>query len=253
MVLPVPGGPQSSADVSRSDSTRRRSGRPGPTRCAWPDDVVDRARAKTCGEWCARQLGLLGGDGEQVVGHQAPSSSSTRRYDERRKSTTCVDEPVPLRPTSTRVNSTPSGSGSISSPTDAKREPSLDLAHPAVLARTGRPFVGGPLGILADQIDLVFGSARSPRRARATPPPRGSRRRRFRPGAAATHPGTSLRSNAITRPLAFVTMATTLARKCMQPIRCEPTTLSGRGRGGGPGRRRSPEPPRRRHRTSVGR
>ncbi len=34
-------------------------------------------------------------------------------------------------------------------------EPTLDLAHPTVLARAGRPFVGGPVRILTDQLDLL--------------------------------------------------------------------------------------------------
>ena len=37
VVLPVPGGPQSTTDESRSASMSTRSGRPGPRRCCWPN------------------------------------------------------------------------------------------------------------------------------------------------------------------------------------------------------------------------
>ena len=37
VVLPVPGGPQSTTDDSRSASISTRSGRPGPSRCCWPN------------------------------------------------------------------------------------------------------------------------------------------------------------------------------------------------------------------------
>ena len=48
VVLPVPGGPQSTTDESRSDSIRTRSGLPGPSRCCWPttsSSVRGRSRA----------------------------------------------------------------------------------------------------------------------------------------------------------------------------------------------------------------
>src|SRR4051795_2799875 len=36
VVLPVPGGPYSTSDIGSSDSTSRRSGARGPSRCCWP-------------------------------------------------------------------------------------------------------------------------------------------------------------------------------------------------------------------------
>ena len=57
VVLPVPGGPQKMAELSRSCSTSRRSGRPGPTRCACPttsSSVRGRKRAASGACWRSR-------------------------------------------------------------------------------------------------------------------------------------------------------------------------------------------------------
>ena len=47
VVLPVPGGPQSTTDESRSDSMSTRSDLPGPSRCCWPTtSSSDRGRSR---------------------------------------------------------------------------------------------------------------------------------------------------------------------------------------------------------------
>ena len=67
VVLPVPGGPHSTTDDSRSDSISVRSGRPGPTECSWPTtSSSDRGRSRAASGARSPQA-LLDGGAEQVA------------------------------------------------------------------------------------------------------------------------------------------------------------------------------------------
>ena len=73
VVLPLPGGPQKIIDGTWSDSMRRRSSRSSPTRCSWPDELVEGARAHAGGQ---RRLALALGAGallEHVGALRLPS------------------------------------------------------------------------------------------------------------------------------------------------------------------------------------
>ena len=75
VVLPVPGGPHSTTDDSRSDSMSTRSGLPGPSRCCWPTtSSSERGRSRAASGARARKP-LLHRRGEQVVGHDAKGTA----------------------------------------------------------------------------------------------------------------------------------------------------------------------------------
>ena len=77
VVLPVPGGPQKMALVSRSFSTSRRSGRPGLDQVLLADDVVEGARPQARRQRGLRLQALLRGGAEEV-GHPADATRARR-------------------------------------------------------------------------------------------------------------------------------------------------------------------------------
>ena len=50
VVLPMPGGPHRIIECRRPDSKATRSGLPGPSRCCWPIDLVERLRSQPFGK-----------------------------------------------------------------------------------------------------------------------------------------------------------------------------------------------------------
>ncbi len=67
VVLPVPGGPQKMTDESRSASISRRSGRPSPSRCSWPDHLVEPRWTQTRREGRLSRQALGRGRREEVT------------------------------------------------------------------------------------------------------------------------------------------------------------------------------------------
>ena len=60
VVLPAPGGPQSTSEGVSSRSIMPRSGLPGPTTSSWPDEVIEGRRAHPRREWCGPRSGSDG-------------------------------------------------------------------------------------------------------------------------------------------------------------------------------------------------
>ena len=79
VVLPVPGGPKKIAEESRSASTSRRSGAPGPEQVALADDVIEASRAHPLGERRPASVSSLGGRGVEQVGRRRSAGSAARR------------------------------------------------------------------------------------------------------------------------------------------------------------------------------
>ena len=78
-----PGGPHSSIEARWPRLTDRRSGPRSPTRCAWPDELLERARAHPCGERLplGRRLeqGLGPGAGDGAPGGHGRDGRPRRR------------------------------------------------------------------------------------------------------------------------------------------------------------------------------
>src|SRR4051812_25242239 len=68
VVLPVPGGPYRTSDIGSSDSTSRRSGARGPSRCCWPT---------TSSSPCGRIRTARGAPGSTGVGPVSSGSSNS--------------------------------------------------------------------------------------------------------------------------------------------------------------------------------
>ena len=79
VVFPVPGGPQKMALVSRSCSTRRRSGLPDPTKWVWPTTssrFFGRSRAAS-GAWARRRSSAAAANRSDTPPTVAPRPSPT--------------------------------------------------------------------------------------------------------------------------------------------------------------------------------
>ena len=165
VVLPVPGGPQKMALVSRSCSTRRRSGLSGPTRCVLADDVVERAWPQARGQRRLRRrrssaAALNRSDTPSTVAQPATAlrgCSSTRCVGVAAPLGHVVDQPVGVTHCQA-TNSLPSGCRH-------------DVGRRA--RRTGTSAAPGRCGLA---IRLAVLRISSP--ATRTPPSRGTRRGR---------------------------------------------------------------------------
>ena len=151
-----PADPRRSRCVSRSCSTSRRSGLPGPTRCSWPTTssiVRGRSRAAS-GAW--RAQALLRGGAEQVA-HGRRDPHGVREHlgvGVAAPLEHVVDQPRRVRPTARRRTRARRASarrrrrarrtGTSAAP-GPRRLPSRCRARPADVER---PLVGDPLRVL---------------------------------------------------------------------------------------------------------
>ena len=78
VVLPVPGGPQSTTDDSRSASMSTRSGRPRPEQVLLADHLVERPGPQPGRERRPALEPLLDRGAEEVVGHRLDAYGRVR-------------------------------------------------------------------------------------------------------------------------------------------------------------------------------
>ena len=122
-----PAVPTAAPTTVVSGSTRRRSGRPGPSRCGWPTTssiVRGRSRAAS-GAWVRRRSAAARRTGRQPAHGRAPGS-----YAGRRNGDDVVDQPAAARPTA-RPELAAVGPRFDVVVDDPEREPPLHLADAA--------------------------------------------------------------------------------------------------------------------------
>src|SRR5215218_6983210 len=164
VVLPVPGGPHNSTDESLSCSTRRRSGRPGPSSCAWPttSSIVRGRNRAANGAWARRRSAAAAVNRSSAT---APDRSLARGLARLTPEHLAVGRPLELDDVldePRRLDPLPGPELATVGPwldglvAHEQLEPAVDLTEPTAVADDlDGPLGDQPFARLADQLDVA--------------------------------------------------------------------------------------------------